>query len=468
MAIEEKAAAAGLVLQHEAGATRWAFAAGSASPSRFRMALPAQPDDSTAASGGVIAVETRFGLGLVAARPFAAGEVLLTDRWLVGVRMLDESGRAAAACDHCLRVCSWSPVDHSCPGCRTRYCGAACRDAAWRQHHQLLCPALAASGGLYGGGGGAQPLDVFAKHARLAPSVLQQKPEEVLLAARMLAVCTLHEGADADGPPPGGTSGSADGRAPGSSSSAASGGSASDRPRAAGVPPPFHRLCSHDAIRACALSKRAAAMVWLRDSYRLLLATPVPCSAARTRRRADARLNPLPPLSRRFCKRPSRTLGDPASAQLGRHPLFARRCPPAVYTHCLGLIEQNGASTRAVPASRLHAARAGLAAPGGAEAAGMGVYPRFSFANHCCVPNAINAKGPADGDATLDNALLLRAARPIAAGEEVTFDYLDLAHERAVGGSDGGGGEAPSASERREMLREHFGFTCECPACVPR
>ena len=68
----------------------------------------------------------------------------------------------------------------------------------------------------------------------------------------------------------------------------------------------------------------------------------------------------------------------------------------------------------------------------------------------------------------LDNALLLRATRPIAAGEEVTFDYLDLAHERAVGGSDGGGGEAPSASERREMLREHFGFTCECPACVPR
>ena len=94
MAIEEKAAAAGLVLQHEAGATRWAFAAGSAGP-RFRMAPPAQPDDSTAASGGVIAVETRFGLGLVAARPFAAGEVLLTDRWLVGVRMLDESGRAA-------------------------------------------------------------------------------------------------------------------------------------------------------------------------------------------------------------------------------------------------------------------------------------------------------------------------------------------------------------------------------------
>ena len=57
MAIEEKAAAAGLVLQHEAGATRWAFAAGSAGP-RFRMAPPAQPDDSTAASGGVIAVET--------------------------------------------------------------------------------------------------------------------------------------------------------------------------------------------------------------------------------------------------------------------------------------------------------------------------------------------------------------------------------------------------------------------------
>lgn len=126
----------------------------------------------------------------------------------------------------------------------------------------------------------------------------------------------------------------------------------------------------------------------------------------------------------------------------------------------------------AVPASRVHAARAGrTAAHGPAEAGqGLGVYPLFSFANHSCAPNALNAKGPLDGDATLDNTLLLRASRPIAAGEEITFDYLDRAHERRAVSRAGGAADEPepSAAKRRASLLEHFGFTCQCPACVER
>ena len=112
---------------------------------------------------GVRAVQTHCGLGLVTTRPFATGEVLLKERWLVGVPML----AARSACDHCLRVCAWSPVDSGCPGCRARYCSAGCRDVAWRQHHQLLCPAVTPPS-VTRPPGGTTPIEVFAKHARPA------------------------------------------------------------------------------------------------------------------------------------------------------------------------------------------------------------------------------------------------------------------------------------------------------------
>ena len=45
-------------------------------------------------------------------------------------------------------------------------------------------------------------------------------------------------------------------------------------------------------------------------------------------------------------------------------------------------------------------------------------------------------------------------AAAIGKGEEVTFDYLDLAH--------GEGGPPPSREQRRQMLRTNFGFECRC------
>ena len=164
------------------------------------------------------------------------------------------------------------------------------------------------------------------------------------------------------------------------------------------------------------------------------------------------------------------------ASSLGKHPGFKSRCPPHVYSHCLGLIDRNAASSSALPASRVHAARsaegtaaraaaAAAAAEGAAE--GIGIFPTFSFANHSCEPNMVNAKGPHDGDAVLDCSLLLRACKPIAKGEQVTFDYLVTAYEASKGNQAGGAGGVPppSAQQRRVQLREHFGFTCVCAAC---
>jgi len=397
--VNVRAATAGLTLHEERdGGTRWQF-----SPVRT--------------------VQTRCGTGLCAARAFAKGEVVLADRWLVGV-LLEADRSRKNACEHCLRLCAWSPVDHSCPGCGARYCSADCRDSAWNLHHRLLCTAVSPTVAAPA----TQPLDVFRKHARLAPAVLEQKHEEVLLAAQMLAACTLWDD-DASAA-----------AATGAAAAAASGGGDTS---SGAVPPPFDRLCSYCVVGTARKDGKpteafAARSKFVGDSYRLL-----------------------------------------AASALGAHPRFAARCPPAVYSHCLGMIDANAACASAVSASLLHAARAGSpprssssssssSAAGRAvgTAEGVGIYGLFSFANHACAPSALNAKGPHDGDACLDNRLLLRAARDIAAGEEVTFDYLDDAHERGVDGGGGAPSRTPSAEERRARLREHFGFECRCALCA--
>eukprot|EP00322_Chrysochromulina_rotalis_P007223 CAMPEP_0115858868 /NCGR_PEP_ID=MMETSP0287-20121206/16319_1 /TAXON_ID=412157 /ORGANISM="Chrysochromulina rotalis, Strain UIO044" /LENGTH=259 /DNA_ID=CAMNT_0003313145 /DNA_START=377 /DNA_END=1157 /DNA_ORIENTATION=+ len=217
----------------------------------------------------------------------------------------------------------------------------------------------------------------------MAPAVLQQKPEDALLAAKMLAAIVLSAGAEP-----------------------------SHRDSAAGnwlstLPPPFHKLQCYCVINATRkdgqpTEETAARSKWLGDSYRLLMASA-----------------------------------------LGKHPRFTTLCPPNVYSRCFGMIDCNAASTMAISASQLHAALAGVPcrhagtsadAATGARAEGVGLYPFFSFANHSCEPNAVNAKGIEDGDASLDCRLVLRAVRPIATDEEICFDYLDLAHSLSKAG----------------------------------
>ena len=350
-----KASAAGLVLMRgeDSGATQWVFAA------------PAPPG---APLEGVRAVRTRCGLGLVTLRPFAAGEVLLKDRWLVGVPIL--AAASSSACEQCLRVCAWSPTDTGCRGCRARYCSVGCRDAAWREHHQLLCPAVAPASQA---AGGVTPLEVFAKHARLAPAILQQKAEEVLLAARVLARCTLwdesdeSDAAESDADTDRGRDGEdVEGSAPMWSRGV--------------VPPPFHRLSSVCVIAAAEAGEQAAAAraAWLRDSYRLLLATPLgrhPRFASRCPPRVYPAPTPTPTPSPH--PYPSPHPHPYPHPNPNRHPNPDTTPHLAqVYSHTLGLIDTNAASTRAVPASRLQAALAGGgaggAAGGGGGAAGGG------------------------------------------------------------------------------------------------
>ena len=222
---------------------------------------------------GVRAVLTpRCGFGLFATRAFAQGEVVLSDRWLVG--MPTESG---IACDHCLRVCSWSPAGEIRCACGARYCSPACQDNAWRQHHQLLCTAKSAESG------SVHPLDVFAKHARLAPSVLQQKPGDVLLALRMLATVVLWPPCSSSSSSVGGGSDGGSSGGGGSSSSGTLGGSTtSAAARPSPVPAPFDRLSSYCVLEAARQEGRCggrptdafrARAQWLGDSFKLISAS---------------------------------------------------------------------------------------------------------------------------------------------------------------------------------------------------
>ncbi|GAQ83819.1 hypothetical protein KFL_001630160 [Klebsormidium nitens] len=73
---------------------------------------------------------------------------------------------------------------------------------------------------------------------------------------------------------------------------------------------------------------------------------------------------------------------------------------------------------------------------------GMGLFVVNSLANHDCNPNAIILyDGP---------RAMMRALRPITAGDEITHAYIDLAGSR---------------NQRRERLRKYY-FECQCDRCV--
>jgi SET and MYND domain-containing protein len=74
---------------------------------------------------------------------------------------------------------------------------------------------------------------------------------------------------------------------------------------------------------------------------------------------------------------------------------------------------------------------------------GRGLYPRLACANHDCRPSAVLTFRGAVG--------ALRAARPLAAGQEVTLSYIDLC--------------APSAQRRCELQDGYF-FRCACHRCA--
>lgn len=432
MTDETEAKRAGLtLLRTDSGSTSWTFVICQPPPAMLHV--------RTSKSGG---------LGLFAAKSFESGELLLRESWLVGMPL----AASTRACAHCLRVCSFNPVTGSAgvachAGCGVKYCSPSCSAAAWKQHHRLLCTAAAAN---QPSSGAVNPLDVFRKHARLAPSALQQKAEDVILAAEILATCvTWADGHDDRNHNASAKDDDDEVATAMRAARATLDASVSSRERASAggrgppvLPPPFQSLSSYCVVSAAqrqhggsASEKAAACAKWVNDSYKLIAASP-----------------------------------------LGHHPRFRTLCPPPVYSHALGVLDRNAASTMALPASRLGGGGGGGGAAGGCgsgkkapAAEGFGLYPLFSCTNHACAPNAVNAKGGReDGVAMLDNTLVLRACRRISKGEEICFDYLDSAHDaeeerrRAAGRV----AEERSASQRQQLLRENFGFACACPACV--
>ncbi|KAF2757368.1 SET domain-containing protein [Pseudovirgaria hyperparasitica] len=73
----------------------------------------------------------------------------------------------------------------------------------------------------------------------------------------------------------------------------------------------------------------------------------------------------------------------------------------------------------------------------------VGVWPQASYANHACAPNATVS--------FVGNAIMLRAIRDIAPGEQITISYCVL---------------DPDVSVRRERLAKTWGFKCICELCM--
>ncbi|CAG9461261.1 unnamed protein product [Pedinophyceae sp. YPF-701] len=87
-----------------------------------------------------------------------------------------------------------------------------------------------------------------------------------------------------------------------------------------------------------------------------------------------------------------------------------------------------------------------------------GVFPAGAILNHACLPNAVVTYRVArqDGGRAPGAAARVvqefRAVRRIAPGEEICHSYVDLAGFATAG-------------ERRDVLRERYGFACDCAAC---
>ncbi|KAI9058449.1 SET domain-containing protein [Trametes sanguinea] len=77
---------------------------------------------------------------------------------------------------------------------------------------------------------------------------------------------------------------------------------------------------------------------------------------------------------------------------------------------------------------------------------GVGIFPRMARLNHGC-SRAFNVVYTWRED---EGALVVHALKPVRAGEELLTTYTDTKRPRHV---------------RREFLREHYGFECQCAVC---
>ena len=78
----------------------------------------------------------------------------------------------------------------------------------------------------------------------------------------------------------------------------------------------------------------------------------------------------------------------------------------------------------------------------------VGVYPTIARINHSCAPNAHYYPIPGP-------AMVLRAVKKISVGDEVTISYIDPLQRTSFS----------TTENRRKILKEEFGFYCDCPVC---
>lgn len=81
--------------------------------------------------------------------------------------------------------------------------------------------------------------------------------------------------------------------------------------------------------------------------------------------------------------------------------------------------------------------------------AGSGLFETLCFTNHSCAPNA------AVGPLAHHRGTALVAIKPIAPGEEITWDYFSPNDISTLGFSD-----------RQQLIRETYGFQCQCDRCL--
>jgi hypothetical protein len=84
--------------------------------------------------------------------------------------------------------------------------------------------------------------------------------------------------------------------------------------------------------------------------------------------------------------------------------------------------------------------------------AGMGMFPVQSRTNHSCDPSAeMTVYDDYEGVQTFAGMAVMRATKAIAAGEEITIDYLD---------------GSPASEGKRADLLANYRFNCRCTLCA--
>ena len=92
----------------------------------------------------------------------------------------------------------------------------------------------------------------------------------------------------------------------------------------------------------------------------------------------------------------------------------------------------------------------------------LGLFLVESAANHSCNPSAHVSPISGAGGSGIE----MVAARPIAAGEEVTISYLGELPVPPGNAANAETEEAEAARRRRALLREQYLFECGCERCA--